>query len=402
MQSKTHLDETLTLDLTTPVLTSDGKSTEVQAVCEWYRVMSTSERNKSVRTGDRYRVYLVEKSTGKSIPGSMEVDILTHPLPTEYHKSMYRDDQEKMRPYLYVDYMRNTSNGQFRHIGNALHEAAFRLSVQAGFEGRVVLKAQKNTHYFHYINGFRQPDQEQYYFSVGKNPRANLGDAHLYLPSHSIAANVKKFHLSVDIPHSPTEDEKSRAQIQSGETIMQDASQQRLGFLTMLALDQPFGNRKDEPKISEDASPDEQFLASLDQTYENAHPGLFCQSTKKILGICAALIANNLPIDTAEKKEWLATIVCGTAICAMAFQDKTYGPQDLYGGVLLYPDKTMAELLGDTKRSIRDTILYVGQQALIEQSIPFDKETYATFLPALEGVMELDELIQPTKGPQPH
>ncbi len=59
---------------------------------------------------------------------------------------------------LFIEHMHNYSDVQ--HIGTAQHEIAFRMSLLLGAEGRVALDASYNSHTFHYINGFKSPQQE--------------------------------------------------------------------------------------------------------------------------------------------------------------------------------------------------------------------------------------------------
>ncbi len=61
--------------------------------------------------------------------------------------------------HIYIETVKNTSS--VKHVGTALEEYAFRLSIQAGFHGRVELSAAWNSHCFHYKNGFRSHSEEQ-------------------------------------------------------------------------------------------------------------------------------------------------------------------------------------------------------------------------------------------------
>lgn len=55
--------------------------------------------------------------------------------------------------HLWISIMNNTS--EYKHVGLALHEAAFRISLSMGYQGKIGLDASYSSHAFHFISGYR-------------------------------------------------------------------------------------------------------------------------------------------------------------------------------------------------------------------------------------------------------
>jgi len=136
---------------------------------------------------------------------------------------------QQHEPHLYIVDMRNQSG--LKHVGNALHELAFRLSVAAELQGRIRLNAAWSSHLFHCLNGFLpewiipdDPEDGEAYYSklkaqviqaksgkivnegLAKDKRMSPED--LYLPKKYIRENLTKFGLASEGIVAPDSDEK--------------------------------------------------------------------------------------------------------------------------------------------------------------------------------------------------
>ena len=136
---------------------------------------------------------------------------------------------QQHEPHLYIVDMRNPSG--LKHVGNALHELAFRLSVAVGLQGHVRLNAAWSSHLFHCLNGFilewilsEDPEYGEDYYSklkaqviqaqggkivnegLAKGKKMNPED--LYLPKKRIKENLIQFGLASEGIVAPDSDEK--------------------------------------------------------------------------------------------------------------------------------------------------------------------------------------------------
>ena len=108
-----------------------------------------------------------------------------------------------------------------------------------------------------------------------------------------------------------------------------------------------------------------------------------------------------MPHQSPEKIKFLALMLAGTIIAAMAYQDEKYGAQQLYDNKLLYPASTFENLIAlANSMAMSNSLLAIGSKALIEKSIPFSREMYERFLPALNAIPELDEIFAEYFNPQ--
>lgn len=159
----------------------------------------TAQYRGSEQRGYKVRLFLQDnqdKEIGDMICQIKRESDLLIPIPGE----------KEHPPHVYIVDMNNLSPKLYQHVGRALHEAAFRLSVKSGFEGRVRLEAVRNTHYFHYLCGFRiedDVDAETYYKELaneiknshGTRTHNDFGAKILFLPDCQIAKNKSRYHL---------------------------------------------------------------------------------------------------------------------------------------------------------------------------------------------------------------
>lgn len=165
--------------------------------------------------GDGQKVYACVESSPR--PGEFHINLNTKEKRCGYIEIILEERElphpcDKRKPYaphLYIVVMNNLSG--LKHVGNALHELAFRLSVAAGFQGRIRLNAIESSHLFHCLNGFivefDDEDYGSYYYmklmvaviqSNGQRLDKDLGSEDLYLPKKHILKNLTKFGLSLD------------------------------------------------------------------------------------------------------------------------------------------------------------------------------------------------------------
>lgn len=121
-------------------------------------------------------------------------------------------------PYLYIDFMTNTS--KYSHVGAALHEFALRYSLMSGKQGRIQEDASWSSHLFHRKCGYSPGDytdtqeerikkenaiderirglQEIYKTNGNKVDTKSLGGVHMYLCKEQIAEKKKQFGILSD------------------------------------------------------------------------------------------------------------------------------------------------------------------------------------------------------------
>lgn len=121
-------------------------------------------------------------------------------------------------PFLSIKIM-HSMRPEYSHIGNALHECAFRFSHDSGCEGRIEIDASWASHYFHFKNNFRIPDgdtqeySDRYYLRIleallESNGRItkDLGSRTLHLPKQAIKEKYREYEMT-DVPEDKEEDD---------------------------------------------------------------------------------------------------------------------------------------------------------------------------------------------------
>ena len=202
MQRPPTKPSTIWLNLVTYARTIDNKKIPLTAACEWLEEVPHyvgGIKTAGKKAGDTFKVYLYNNSEyGREFLGDMLISIISSPdgkpMPWELKSSIYRDKNNVIAPYAEIVDMHNESKRHhpegYKDIGAALHECAFRLSLMHGCEGRILLQAVRNTHYFHYKSGFRIPQDQDYYYKLadavvtanGNMLTGDLGSQNLYLP----------------------------------------------------------------------------------------------------------------------------------------------------------------------------------------------------------------------------
>lgn len=404
MQSQTKLPKNFRLELTTTVLSPSGEKIRVYADYQWTSQQRTVA---SEILGDRYR------ATIKINEDSPELGFVLFDFQTrEDRESQYSHHHPP--PRIFIVNMEN--NSDYAHVGNALHEATFKASLRLGAKGRVLLDAVRDTHYFHYKNGFRSEEisvysEVDYYLRLakalkeakGNRIQANLNSKYLYLPSQYRQANLKKFGLPEDSCDLQPESKGTAARIRRCEMLIEETLRGSLSSKLLFALDEGFGSRDDMPAKFKMPAGILKRINPLYETWKSKNPSLFDSTTNDILKEASRLLLNKLPIDSTEKEKALVTVMTGMMVLAMVLQDEQYGKQFRYGNQLLYPHKTSKELLGaESKNSIDESIMLIGEM-IITQAIPFET-IHPQFFPQLNAIPELHALINkflPSTCPKP-
>jgi len=291
-------------------------------------------------------------------------------------------------PYIYINYMQNTTSPRYSHIGIALYECAMRFNLEQGCDGRMVLDAVRNSHYFHYLNGFRKKSDKNYYYSLagalfqaGDNKiNWDLGSAYLYLPRKSIEENIKKFGIKYELPDFETETVWQRKLIENSEKIIKEATPASLAFKTIMALKQGYGSID----LSEKPIESYEDLSQMDD------------ETYHILTTGADIMLDHFafPIDTPEKEKALVVVLTGTMIYAIAYHDKKHGKQGIYNNDCLFEQEHSSSLaIFNVNDSHKQNIITIGKNICIEKSVSYSGVISADFFPALKAIPDLQSLI---------
>ncbi len=370
-------------DLNTHVITPDKRSLAVYAECDPTK-------------NDPYIAYL-SSAEGKTL-GYISFYFNSGSRVVSNYEGIYRDKDNQLLPYIEVKYVENYDSA-YSHVGTALQEYILRVSLESGYQGRVAFEAYKDSHYFHFKNGYRPCDHsadyyfqlaQKFYFAKGKKIDEQMGPQQLYLPLHSIRENLQKFKIVDKLIEDETETNKQLLQMQSGEALVLEAQQNSLVFKVLLAI-QEYGSKEDMPKLEAESDDQEEFfLKSLLHSgeidkYKKMNPALFCKNTEVILKHCHAMM-KKLPMDPPQK---LAIILIGTVITMMVLQHKLYGKETPYGNYPLEYDKLINDNL-----TIRDNILAIGKMALIDKTIPYSEKMITTLFPKLQQIPELNSFLQ--------
>ncbi len=247
-------------------------------------------------------------------------------------------------PYVYITYMAN--NSQYTHVGNALHELAFRVSLLLGCEGRIRLDAVWGSDYFHYSNGFRYEDVRDAHYLLlakklieaeGKRINSIDGGRYCYLPRKAIEANLEKFGITHALPYFETESAEARIVLKHADIIMAAAQKKSLLIYILLGLREDYGFRGDMPLPKKEIRL-WTSIATQEHQYRANNPSLFCKGTRHILDETSRLILEHAPYVTAESELLLMKIFLGGFLFAMVYQDVAYQAQARYGHEFLISD----------------------------------------------------------------
>jgi hypothetical protein len=341
-------------------------------------------------------IYVAELYTveGNQKIGYMRFKLVTH-ADELYHISL-----AKVVPFICIEQMETWDKG-ISQVGTALHECAFRISLLWGCEGRVNLEAVRESHYFHYKNGFRKltnfryPDR--YYMLLaralikadGKRIVDNLGSANLFLPRKSIENNIQKWNIEFTLSANVIESENTLSDIHESEIIIEEALKNSLSIQVLLAMEKGYGYRFDEPSYD---SFNWKSTWKKKTDYESKNPSLVCEVTTDILSIAKKLILKEMVLNDHQKEANIAVIVAGAMILMMAIQDEQYGPQPRYACQLLYSHATFNSLYQPNIK-VHEAIKMVGERALLKKEIIFDVTMYEKFFPHLCAVSGLKAMF---------
>ena len=139
---------------------------------------------------------------------------LHHYRPGE-RKSYSASYEQKFPGAIYVENIETLSD-DYQGIGNSLHTVAVEISKQSGYEGRVLLDAEKSSHIFHYKFGFRSMGKKHYLrdeaieheikkaerkinkgiiSSTKDHDTSHLGPIPMYLPEDAISETLNREHI---------------------------------------------------------------------------------------------------------------------------------------------------------------------------------------------------------------
>lgn len=186
----------------------------------------------------RYQVTLYCNKMDQPV-GNLDFELW---LPNTRLKKYNHLNLDNTLPCVHIIDMHNVS--KFAHVGSALHEFAFRASIVLNAEGRINLEAVRDTHYFHYVHGFRTvgfplfmpkvsaADISKGYYETlasalqeahGQRIENDLGSMPLYLPKNEILTNLTKYNISATITDFETEDASSRTLFDRSELLIEEA-----------------------------------------------------------------------------------------------------------------------------------------------------------------------------------
>lgn len=188
----------------------------------------------------RYQVTLYCNEVDQPV-GNLDFELW---LPNAKLKKYNNLNLDNTLPCLHIIDMHNVS--KFSHVGSALHEFAFRASIALNAKGRINLDAVRDTHYFHYIHGFRTggfplfmpkvsaADISKGYYKTlavalqeahGQRIENDLGSMPLYLPKKEILTNLIKYNISAAITDFETENEGIRMIFDQAAHLIEEAKQ---------------------------------------------------------------------------------------------------------------------------------------------------------------------------------
>lgn len=300
--------------------------------------------------------------------------------------------------HVYIDNMVNVS--EYKYVGSAMHELTFRLSVEWGAQGRIILEAVRDTHYFHYRNGFTLANSyhfpSSYYFNLArelilsgnKKITKNMGACKLHLSPDTIIKKLHQFNIPNDIQLHGSSD----LHLNEEDMLMTEAKAKSLASKIMICLHTAFKKRKNRVNLPYGMRYSEICQLMLEE--EKLYPS--SPKTDVILTTGCRYIIDILPIDTLEKHKEFEIIVAAAIILSTAVQDREFGPQARYGNQLLNPQLTLEKLLklGDEGFTSEQHFKQIGKAALIDKTIPFDGIVRDDLFPDLDLAPEFKTLFE--------
>lgn len=335
--------------------------------------------------------------------------------------NFYKNEAGMILPHIHINYIENLSRAKYSHVGNALHELAFRISMQLGCEGRMTLEAVRETHYFHFINGFRSVNNLDYYLSLAKlvydanggRIKFGLGEQLLYLPKNVIEKKIDQFTPEIKLNVIPTETAKEAQWIENYEHLIHGAQQRSMPYQVVIALSRDFGLRVDSPaETIIDAFDRMMFrcgynvntyssgrrhnafslMFATDQ-YRSQNPSLFCGKTQQILKQGISMLLELLPSYSTAKAREFAEILMGTMVLALKYQDMKYKKQQRYQNTLFYPNMKYTKLVKTHPKDIGSQIRTLGKAIITEKTISCSPAINTSFFPALAAIPGVQALL---------
>ncbi|MBA2651091.1 MAG: hypothetical protein H0U73_02285 [Tatlockia sp.] len=343
-----------------------------------YAFYAVSKENSS-------RYYINLKSENGESLGEMDVLIVDahHDITTFMHPY-------KNLKYLYIKNMEN--NSRHKHVGYALHEYAFRMAVAHGAEGRIRFAAVRDTHIFHYKNGFllegdRDASFINYYLSMaeemlksGKSSK-DLGSHDLYLPTKYINEKYKKYRLEELLV--PSEERLGETdKISFAEKINFEIQHKSVAIEFIIGLYKgfipptPINNRNYSKKFFKEYRAD-------------------CQFSKDIIETGLEGLIQELPLDTEEKQLKFDLILVGVIILVMTFQDHQYGKQSIFNNEYLFPQITFNQITDKCSddMTLIELILSLGEDALLKKTLSLDGILKPNAFYGLQAISEFPNFI---------
>lgn len=334
------------------------------------------------------------------------LDFKIHMLPQQHDTSFmqYKGLNFKLAEIAYIRNHKLTDPKGYKNIGAVLQECAFRLAIMGGAEGRIFLNAVRETHFFHYKYGFRYKMGRSYEYytrlasaifkAEGRPLAGDFGSYNLYLPRQQIEANLAKYHIKYDLPQFESESEEECQLINMYECLIEDTVQRGTGAQIILSLLGSYGPPL--KKLTDGLTffvCEDSYDETPEEKYQRANPSLLCSETRCLINFIVRQCLKKIPLHTQPALDELALFLAGAAIALMTIQDKNFGPQPLYGDVLLYPALSW-HAIKEVGPIHFETLKALGTKALIEKTIPFDCERCSQFLPNLFAIQDLKQTYE--------
>ena len=306
-------------------------------------------------------------------------------------------ENDKKDKYLFIVNMRNTSFG-YKHVGTALHEFAFRFSVACGAEGRVELDAVRDTHFMHYLCGFRSTFHGdfrlKYYLNLAgallrtgrdNRIREDVGSETLSLPPSTIVAKLEKFKLNCFPELKLMRDDEEYEHV---EKLVDEAFRKSFAATLIVALSEGLGFHD----LSIVAPKEGRVFRPA--RLRKRTPGEYCSVTNEILSYACERLCQLLPLDSDAKKTQFDIVLIGAMVCAMTIQDSTYGAQERFNNQLLFPSTSSDDISRLVPSDdLLETFQYLGTAILVNKSISFDAAWCGKVFGRLGVLSEFAELL---------
>ncbi|TAL60784.1 MAG: hypothetical protein EPN84_09025 [Legionella sp.] len=355
------LPDPLIIDALTKVKSADNSLQAVTALC------------RKLSTPNQYSIALRTKDTNLYL-GSLEFTINQSP---NAQTEGYKVNNQKLSR-IEVNYIRNQS--EFQHVGKALFECLFKISIRAGCEGRITLEAVRDTHYFHYKNGFRPlcRSSDEYYLCLAKalfeagNEKISedLGARILYLPYATIKELTKKYVSEHELPEYLTESPKDREQIAIGENIIDYVITNKPLIQIYAAIQQGFAAKMEQ--LSQTYNPS--FFASVEED-----ESISLELVSEIFDTGFKLLFKLLPIDSPNKEVKVAVVLSGMMKLLCSYYDY----------LLLSADKRddcTFKTIYKSSESIKSNIKAIGNTQ--DKTLSIDEKIITSFFPRLSNIPE--------------